>query len=158
MSEVHNPKSENWCRKSTIWSLMYEIWRNLKFDVRRLSENCLNYVQSLKYSRSCHQRPCHQRPFVSNNLFSCTEHFSIVNDLWSTTFCLTRFATSNIWQKVIILLVSNDLTFFHHTTFGNINEQTTACQIWLSGYHGLTERYHARRSGCCRKRPICLRW
>ena len=26
---------------------MYEVWRNLKFDVRRLSENCLKYVQSL---------------------------------------------------------------------------------------------------------------
>ena len=38
MSEAHNPKSENWCLKSTIWSLMYEVWRNLKFDVRRLSE------------------------------------------------------------------------------------------------------------------------
>ena len=30
-------------------SLMYEVWRNPKFDVRLLSENCLNYVQSLKY-------------------------------------------------------------------------------------------------------------
>ena len=49
MSEVHNPKSENWCLKSTIGSLMYEVRQNLKFDVRRLSENCLNYVQSLKY-------------------------------------------------------------------------------------------------------------
>ena len=68
--------------------------------------------------------------------FSCTEQFSIVNDLWSTTFCLTRLATSDIWQKVIILLVSNDLNFFHHTTFGNNHEQTTACQIWLCGYHG----------------------
>ena len=68
--------------------------------------------------------------------FSCTDNFSIVNDLWSTTFCLTRLATSNIWQKVIILLVSNDLNFFRHTTFGNIHEQTTACQIWLCGYHG----------------------
>ena len=58
---------------------------------------------------------------------SCTEHFSIVNDLWSTTFCLTRPATSIIWQKVIILLVSNDLNFFRHTTFGNIHKQTTAC-------------------------------
>ena len=48
-SEVHNPKSENWCLKSTIGSLMYEVWRNPKFDVQRLSENCLNYVQSLKY-------------------------------------------------------------------------------------------------------------
>ena len=34
MSEVQNPKSENWCLKSTIRSLMYEEWRNLKFDVR----------------------------------------------------------------------------------------------------------------------------
>ena len=49
MLEVHNTKSENWCLKSTIGSLMYEVRRNLKFDVRRLSENCLNYVQSLNY-------------------------------------------------------------------------------------------------------------
>ena len=56
--------------------------------------------------------------------------FSIVNDLWSTTFCLTLLATSIIWQKVMILLVSNDLNFFRHTTSGNIHEQTTACQIW----------------------------
>ena len=49
MSKVHNLKSENWCVKSTIGSLMYEVWRNLKFDVRHLSENCLKYVQSLKY-------------------------------------------------------------------------------------------------------------
>ena len=28
---------------------MYEVWRNLNLDVRCLSENCLNYVQSLKY-------------------------------------------------------------------------------------------------------------
>ena len=41
MSEVQNPKSEKWCLKSTIGSLMYEVWRNLKFDVRRLFENCL---------------------------------------------------------------------------------------------------------------------
>ena len=34
---------------SEVSSLMYEVWRNPKFDVRRLSENCLNYVQSLKY-------------------------------------------------------------------------------------------------------------
>ena len=50
MSEVHNPKSENWSSKSTIGSLMYEVWWNLKFDVRRLSENWLNFVQSLKYN------------------------------------------------------------------------------------------------------------
>ena len=89
--------------------------------------------------------------------FSCTEHFSIVNDLWSTTFCLTRLATSNIWQKVIILLVSNDLNFFRHTTFGNIDEQTTCMSdltVWISW---LTERYSAGRSGCCRKRSIYLR-
>ena len=88
--------------------------------------------------------------------FSCTDHFSIVNDLWSTTFCLTRLATSNIWQKVIILLGSNDINFFRHTTFGNIHEQTTACQIWL-WISWLTERYNAGRSGCCRKRSIYLR-
>ena len=108
------------------------------------------------YSRSCHRRPCQQWPFVSNNFFSCTEHFSIVNNLWLTTFCITRLATSNIWQKVLILLVSNDLNFFRHTTFGNIHEQTTACQIWLCEYHDLTERYNTWRSGWCRKRPIYL--
>ena len=89
--------------------------------------------------------------------FSCTEHVSIVNELRSTTFCLTRLATSNIWQKVIILLVSNDRNFFRHMTFGNIDEQTTCMSdltVWISG---LTERYNAGRSGCCRKRPICLR-
>ena len=109
------------------------------------------------YSRSCDQRPCHQRPFVSNDFFFLHGTFSIVNDLWSTTFCLTRLATSNIWQKVIILLVLNDLNFFRHTTFGNNHEQTTACQIWLCGYHGLTQRYNAGRSGWCRKRSIYLR-
>ena len=46
---VQSPQSENWCLKSTIRSLMYEVWRNLKFDVWRLSENCFNYGQSLKY-------------------------------------------------------------------------------------------------------------
>ena len=40
ISEVHNPKSENWCQKSTIGSLMYEVWRNL--SVRKLSELCPN--------------------------------------------------------------------------------------------------------------------
>ena len=40
MSEVHNTKSENWCLKSTIGSQMYEVWRNLKFDVRKLSKLC----------------------------------------------------------------------------------------------------------------------
>ena len=90
--------------------------------------------------------------------FSCTDHFSIVNDLWSTTFCLTRLATSNIWQKVIILLVSNDLNFFCHTTFGNIQSWENHCMsdltVWISW---LTERYNAGRSGCCRKRSIYLR-
>ena len=56
---------------------------------------------------------------VFNDLLSPTifvsymGHFSI-NDLSSTTFCLMRLATSNMWQKVIILLVSNDLNFFRH--------------------------------------------
>ena len=89
--------------------------------------------------------------------FSCTKHFPIFNNLWSMTFCLTRLATSNIWQKVNILLVSNDLNFFRHTTFGNIDEQTTCMSdltVWISW---LTERYNAGRSGCWRKRPICPR-
>ena len=48
MSEVHNTKSENWCLKSTIGSLLYEVWRNLKFDVRKLSELCpKSEVQSM---------------------------------------------------------------------------------------------------------------
>ena len=48
MSEVHKPKSENWCLKSTICSLMYEVWRNLKFEVRKLSELCpKSEVQSM---------------------------------------------------------------------------------------------------------------
>ena len=38
---VRSPQSEvwkhYWCLKSTIGSLMYEVWRNLKFHVRRLS-------------------------------------------------------------------------------------------------------------------------
>ena len=62
MPEVHNPKSENWCLKSTIQSLMYEVWRYLKFDVRRLSENCLNYVQSLKYYVYVCSKPGVQKP------------------------------------------------------------------------------------------------
>ena len=61
MSEVHNPKSENCCLKSTIGSLMYEVWRNLKFDVRRLSENCLDYSKvwstTYVYSKPGVQKP-----------------------------------------------------------------------------------------------------
>ena len=40
MSKVHNTMSENWCLKSTIGSPMYEVWRNLTFDVWKLSELC----------------------------------------------------------------------------------------------------------------------
>ena len=46
---VRSPQSEVWKLMSKVHNLMYEVWRNLKFDVRRLPENCLNYVQSLKY-------------------------------------------------------------------------------------------------------------
>ena len=44
-NEGYNPTSEV-CLKSTNRSLKTDV---LKFDVLRLSKNCLNYVQSLKY-------------------------------------------------------------------------------------------------------------
>ena len=55
MSEVHNTKSENWCLKSTIGSQMYEVWQNLKFDVRKLSELCP--VWSPKYVQNPSLKP-----------------------------------------------------------------------------------------------------
>ena len=56
MSEVHNTKSENWCLKSTIGSLMYEVWPNLKFDGRKLSELCpKSEVQSMSKIRVWNQ-------------------------------------------------------------------------------------------------------
>ena len=83
MSEVHNTKSENWCLKSKIGSLMYEVWRNLKFDVRKLSELCpKSEVQSMSKIRVWNQslKSVSCRPMLSK---SGTEVQSLTPKIWS---------------------------------------------------------------------------
>ena len=48
---VRSPQSEVWKLKSKVHNRKSDVrsLTKLKFDVRRLSENCLNYVQCLKY-------------------------------------------------------------------------------------------------------------
>ena len=81
MSEVHNTKSENWCLKSTIGSLMYEVWRNLKFDARKLSELCRkSEVQSMSKIRVWNQSLKSVSCMLSK---SETEVQSLTPKIWS---------------------------------------------------------------------------
>ena len=90
MSEVHNTKSENWCLKSTIGSQMYEVWRNLKFDVRKLSELCLkSEVQSMSKIRVWNQSLKSVSCMLSK---SETEVQSLKPNIWKSEVCSKFFA------------------------------------------------------------------
>ena len=93
------------------------------------------------------------KDFLSPTIFfSCMYHFSIADELWSTTFCPTRLATSNKWQKVIILLVSNFIIQLLETLMRKWLHVISGCGY--NGYNGISLGDHC----CCPNiRPIYLR-